>query len=165
MVELESEGELTRSEVALFLREFANELDDDAQDRDRERGEFVGDADGPDDTVDERREEHREEFIDDVDERDRDRERDDPVEGGRERREEFAEEEFAEEESLDHKRITLIVGGDSATVTVPNTVEFDVEVESRSPMFSSGVNQGIEFELSWDIENPDEIGEDWIEVE
>lgn len=160
MVELESEGELTRSEVALFLREFANELDDDAHDRDRERGEFVGDAGGPDDTVDERQEEHREEFIDDVDERDRDRERDDPVEGERERRE-----EFTEEESLDHKRITLIVGGDSATVTVPNTVEFDVEVESRSPMFSSGVNQGIEFELSWDIENPDEIGEDWIEVE
>lgn len=160
MVELESEGELTRSEVALFLREFANELDDDAHDTDRERGEFVGDADGPDDTFDERQEEHREEFIDDVDERERDRGQDDSFEGERERRE-----EFAGEGSLDHKRITLIVGGDSATVTVPNTVEFDVEVESRSPMFSFGVNQGIEFELSWDIENPDEIGEDWIEVE
>lgn len=115
MVELESEGELTRSEVAVFLREFADEIDD---------GLF-----------------------------------------GRHPDSEERKEEFTDEESLDPKRVTLIVGGDSATVTVPETVEFDVEIESRSPMLSSGVHQGIEFELSWEIENPDELNEDWIEVE
>lgn len=147
MVELESEGEMTRSEVAAFLREFASELDDGSVGGDME---FV---DG--ETLDEQQAEHREEFVDDQDDFD-----DETFGGDGQRRE-----EGAEGDSLDAKRITLIVGGDSATVTVPNTMEFDVEVESRSPMFSSGVNQEIEFELSWEIEDPDEIGDDRIEVE
>lgn len=115
MVELESEGEMTRGEVALFLREFAGEIDDSTFDR--EQGHEV----------------HREEFTD--------------------------------ESSLGPKRITLIVGGDSATVTVPETVDFDIEIESRSPMLSKGVHQEIEFELSWEIENPEELGDDRIAVE
>jgi len=115
MVELESEGDMTRSEVALFLREFADEVDD---------GTFASHLD---------QEERRD--------------------------------EATGEDPLEAKRTTLIVGGDSATVTVPETVEFDVEVESRSPMLSSGVHQEIEFELSWEIENPDELRDDWIEVE
>lgn len=116
MAELESRGEMTRSEVAAFLREFATELDGSVLDRDRERLEG----------------EHREEF---------------------------------DEEPIEAKRMTLIVGGSSATVTVPDTIEFDVEVESRSPMLGSGVHQEIEFELSWEIENPDELGDDRIEIE
>jgi hypothetical protein len=115
MAELESQGELTRSEVATFLREFANEIDDGLVDRRSDREE-IG-------------------------------------------------EELTDENSLDTKRITLIVGGDSATVTLPETMEFDVEIESRSPMLASGAHQGIEFELSWEIENPDELEGDWIEVE
>lgn len=115
MVELESEGELTRGEVALFLREFADEINEDTFDMKQSQDEH--------------------------------------------------QEEFTDEDLLEPKRITLIVGGDSATVTVPETVEFDIEVESRSPMFSSGVHQEIEFELSWKIENPDELSDDWIEVE
>lgn len=114
MVELESEGELTRNEVAVFLRKFADEL-----------------AAGPSDGT-----------------------------GGREQRPE--ETSGGDDRS---RRVTLIVGGDSATVTVPETVEFDVEVSSRSALLSSGVNQGIEFELSWDVENPDEAGSGGIEVE
>lgn len=117
MVELETEGELTRSEVAAFLREFADELDIGAIDRDRER--FDG-----------------------------------------ERRD-----ESTDEAPLESERITFIVGGDSATVTVPNTVEFDVEVESRSPMLSSSVSQEIDLELKWEVENPDEVGRDQIEIE
>lgn len=152
MVELESEGEMTRSEVAAFLREFASELDDGSVGGDME---FVDDEELDGETLDEQQAEHREEFVDDRDDFD-----DETFGGDGQRRE-----EGAEGDSLDAKRITLIVGGDSATVTVPNTMEFDVEVESRSPMFSSGVNQEIEFELSWEIEDPDEIGDDRIEVE
>jgi len=119
MVEIDSEGELTRSEVAAFLREFASELDDG-----------TGLEDG---TITREEMDHDEDFVD----------------AG----------------SLDPKRITLIVGGDSATVSIPHTVEFDIEVESRSPMLSSSVSQEIEFELSWKVENPDEMDEDWIEIE
>jgi hypothetical protein len=115
MVEIESEGEMTRGEVALFLREFAAEIDDGVFDGEEGQG----------------------------------------VHGG----------EFTDEGSLGAKRVTLIVGADSATVTVPEIVDFDIDIESRSPMFGSDVPQEIEFELSWEIENPEELGDDRIAVE
>lgn len=133
MAELDSEGNLTRSKVAAFLREFADEIDDGTSERHHGR------------------EERQEGFSDEDPERRHDQE---------ERRE-----EFSDDDSVDPKRVTLIVGGDSATVTVPDTVDFDVEVESRSPMFGSGVHQGIEFELSWEIEDPDQLSDDGIDVE
>jgi hypothetical protein len=79
MVELESKGELTRSEVAVFLREFAAELDAGLFEQQPEQGQA------------------------------RERNREDPAEG----------------EAIDSKRITLIVGGNSATVTVPKAVDFE----------------------------------------
>jgi len=118
MVELESKGELTRSEVAVFLREFVAELDAGLFEQQPEQGQA------------------------------RERNREDPAEG----------------EAIDPERITL-VGGNSATVTVPEAVDFDVRIESRSPMLSSSAHQGIEFDLSWEIENPDESSGDWIEIE
>lgn len=142
MVELESEGDLTRSEVALFLREFADEIDDGTfhrrLDQEEHGGEFADEEHGGEYTG----EEHGGEYTD-----------------------EEHEGEYTDENSLETKRVTLIVGGDSATVTVPEIVEFDVEVESRSPMLRSGVHQEIKFELSWEIENPDELDDDRIDVE
>ena len=138
MVELESAGEMTRSEVAAFLREFASELDDrQREEADDDTARVTGDREGV--TM----ERQTEGTSDDT----RTQESA-PIESARER-----------------KRITLIVGGNSATVTVPHTMNFDVEVESRSPMFGSGVKQGIDFELAWEIEDPDQLDDDWIEVE
>jgi|GEM_PF-2248865 len=62
-------------------------------------------------------------------------------------------------------RITLIVGGDSATVVVPEEVDFDVEVDSRSPMLGSGVRQEIGLSLAWDVEHPEETTDDLIQIE
>lgn len=138
MVELESAGEMTRSEVAAFLREFASELDDrQREEAGDDTARVTGDREGvttgrqTEGTSDDTR---TQEGV--------------PIESARER-----------------KRITLIVGGNSATVTVPHTMNFDVEVESRSPMFASGVKQGIDFELAWEIEDPDQLDDDGIEVE
>ena len=138
MVELESAGEMTRSEVAAFLREFASELDDRRhEEADDDTARATGDREG---VTTERQTEGTSD--------DTPPQEGVPIESARER-----------------KRITLIVGGDSATVTVPHTMNFDVEVESRSPMFGSGVKQGIDFELAWEIEDPDQLDDDWIEVE
>ena len=138
MVELESAGEMTRSEVAAFLREFASELDDrQREEADDDTARVTGDREG---VTTERQTEGTSD--------DTPPQEGVPIESARER-----------------KRITLIVGGDSATVTVPHTMNFDVEVESRSPMFGSGVKQGIDFELAWEIEDPDQLDDDWIEVE
>ena len=139
MVELESAGEMTRSEVAAFLREFADELNDrpTREEYDDDTARATGDREG---VTAERQTEGTSD--------DTPTQEGVPIESARER-----------------KRITLIVGGNSATVTVPHTMNFDVEVESRSPMFSSGVKQGIDFELAWEIEDPDQLDDDGIEVE
>ncbi|PSP59696.1 hypothetical protein BRC73_06155 [Halobacteriales archaeon QH_7_66_37] len=139
MVELESAGEMTRSEVAAFLREFADELNDrpTREEYDDDTARATGDREG---VTAERQTEGTS--------NDTRTQESAPIESARER-----------------KRITLIVGGNSATVTVPHTMNFDVEVESRSPMFSSGVKQGIDFELAWEIEDPDQLDDDGIEVE
>lgn len=111
MVELESEGEVSRGEVAAFLREFANEIDDGMLDREGDPADRIP-----------------------------------PNEES--------------ETAAEPNRVTFIVGGDSATVSVPDTVEFDVEVASRSPLLGSRVSQTIELELSWALEAAAERGDD-----
>ena len=146
MVELESAGEMTRSEVAAFLREFADELNDrpTREEYDDDTARVTGDREG---VTTERQAE------------------DDSVRDDRTRDDTRTREGTPVESARERKRITLIVGGNSATVTVPHAMEFDVEVESRSPMFGSGVKQGIDFELAWEINDPDQLDENWIEVE
>jgi hypothetical protein len=153
MVELETRGEMTRRQVADFLREFADELDD-----------------GP---GGHRGTEHREGTDYDAG-FEEDRSPRDEVSEGPSRDEPTAVDRAAagvdnDAEDETHrgepKRVTFIVGGDSATVTLPDTVEFDVEIGSRSPMLGSGVNQEIEFELAWEIDDPDVAHDDPIEIE
>ncbi len=132
MAELESEGELHRSEVARFLREFADEIEGRAA----TVGRSVEDADIP-----------PTETADEVVTQD-----DDGGPGDTEGR-------------RDRRRVTVIVGGDSATVTVPETVRFDIEIGSRSGMLSSGVDQQIDIMLSWAVEDAEAVQEEWLEVE
>ena len=135
MVELESGGRMSRAEVAAFLREFVEELEDGSANvttterDDRQTGTTEGrrDAAGAG---------RQREDADRTDRTIEDRDRTAPS---------------------DASRITFVVGGESATVTIPETLDFDVEVESRSPLLKSGVNQEVEFHLSWEIEEePDD---------
>lgn len=151
MVELESRGELSRDQVADFLHRFADELEgadgDNRSTADRE-GATTESAEA--DAIGDRREGRPVDEIEDDDPTDRHR-----TDSGE-----------VVEHTGNHERITLIVGGESATVSVPERFEFDVGVESRSPMLSSGVSQSIAFDLSWKIENPDQIDEEeWLAVE
>lgn len=143
MPELETEGEMTRGEVADFLREFADELDEG--DRQWERIEAAEGDEYSDRTQYEERDDDHEAYGED-DELDEHGDR-------------------IPDEALGSNRLTLIVGGDSATVTVPETLEFDVEVESRSPMLSSDVKQEISFELSWMLDDEDVYEDASIQVE
>ena len=122
---------MSRSEVAAFLREFVDELEHGSTD--------VGTANGRDD--------RRSGATGTPD---------DAAGSGRRRgdadRSEGALEDRERPVSSDASQITFVVGGDSATVTIPETVEFDVEVESRSPLLSSSTSQEVEFHLSWEIE-------------
>ena len=138
MVEIEAKGEMTRTEVASFLRKFADELEGDGTVRDRDDRGTGGGGDrqpaGDRDTTSGGRSDA-----------------DPPRNRGDEAR------------SSDTKQITFVVGGESATVTVPETFSFDVDVESRSPLLSSGKRQEIDLQLSWEVEEP-EHGDDTIEM-
>lgn len=122
---------MSRAEVAAFLREFVEELEDESGtvatgvEQDDRRSGATSDRD--DATGNDRRR--------------GDADRNDGALEGRERT-----------VASDASQITFVVGGDSATVTIPETVDFDVEVESRSPMLTSSTSQEVEFHLSWEIE-------------
>lgn len=136
MAEIESEGELTRSEIAAFFREFADELDARAHDGSHER-------------TAETREEGRAAQQRAAETGEVDRTAGDVV---RDR-----SDEDVTGESDHPERMTIVVGGDSATLTLPETMEFEVEVASRSPLLSSGITQSIEFDLAWEVEEmPDD---------
>ena len=146
MVELESGGRMSRDEVAAFLREFVEELEEGSTNvtTTAEPNDRRTDAAGSQrtDATGEGRRRH-----DDA---------------GRTGPEDRTIEERERTVPSDASRITFVVGGESATVTVPETLEFDVEVESRSPLLKSGVNQEVEFHLSWEIE--EQPGDDSIDL-
>jgi amphi-Trp domain-containing protein len=47
------------------------------------------------------------------------------------------------------EEVTLSAGGKSVTVTIPDTVEFEVQVECEGPAGEPG-ELSVEFELEWD---------------
>lgn len=123
---------MSRAEVAAFLREFVEELESGSASvtTTAERDDRQSGATGS--------------------------RRDDAAETGRQREDGDRTDRTIEDRDRtvpnDASRITFVVGGESATVTIPETLDFDVEVESRSPLLKSGVNQEVEFHLSWEIE-------------
>mgnify|MGYP001071399297 CR=1 FL=1 len=56
------------------------------------------------------------------------------------------------EGTTEPETMTVVVGDQSATVALPDRLALDVEIESRSPLLESAVEQSIELELTWDVE-------------
>lgn len=156
MVEIESSGQTSRAEVAAFLRQFVEELEGKSQRRTADTGQSdpsgAGRADrtGAADDPDRSRIEVEQSGNRDSDDDRTDRPTDADRQGDADR----------EPNRGDDREITFVVGGDSATVTIPESIEFDVEVQSRSPMLKSTVSQVVDFKLSWKTDK--HRGEDTI---
>jgi amphi-Trp domain-containing protein len=58
--------------------------------------------------------------------------------------------------------VTVRAGDQSVSVTPPNRVEFEVKVEREGPANGPG-ELGLEFELEWDEDTPDDADELSIE--
>lgn len=105
MVQIDNTHERTRSEVADYLREFANKLDRlTASDPSR------ADDEVPTDSAD--------------------------------------------------RKITLVTGNESATIKPPETVTFDVEVDTESGLLEQGGEHSATLRLRWDgshVEADDEL--------
>jgi hypothetical protein len=62
----------------------------------------------------------------------------------------------AVETGREAETMTVVVGDESATVVLPERLVMEVEIGSRSGILESGVDQHIELDLSWTVEETPE---------
>ena len=62
------------------------------------------------------------------------------------------------------ENVTLSAGADSVTVTIPETVEFEVEVEREGKAGKPG-ELSVEFELEWDEDSVGTGGDGALSIE
>ena len=62
------------------------------------------------------------------------------------------------------ENVTLSAGSDSVTVTIPETVEFEVEVEREGKAGKPG-ELSVEFELEWDEDSVGSDGDGTLSIE
>ena len=169
MAEIETSRELSRADVAAYLREFADQLDargthhsDDVGDTARDRRDATtGRGETPETQTD-------------------DRSTNVGVESGTETHErttahsDTTEQEPPSEADRDdgtadvghgtrYDKVTFFVGNDSATINPPETRTLDVAVDSDSAMLSSLNRRSVDFHLEWDTDAVDD--EDELHIE
>jgi hypothetical protein len=169
MAEIETSRELSRADVAAYLREFADQLD--------ARG--TPHSDGVDDTARDRRDTTTGRSATPETQAD-DRGTNVGVESGTETQERTAaqqdtttqeptSEADGDSDTADvghgtrYEKVTFFVGNDSATINPPETMTLDVAVDSDSAMLSSANRRSVDFHLEWDTDAVDDEGELHIE--
>lgn len=64
--------------------------------------------------------------------------------------------------TADDRKVTVIVGNESATISPPKTLSFGVEVDAEDSLLGGPTGErGVVFSLSWaseDVETDDELG-------
>lgn len=134
MASLETTQERTRSEIAAYLREFADELDPETRTEDATRGTAAGTSGT--DATDTSRTNRRTDDADAAGDRDPDR-----------------------AASVGDK-VTVIAGNESATINPPRTCAFDVAIDTDSDLLNAGAERSTTFTIRWDaehVENDDEL--------
>lgn len=132
MAELDVKKQRSRTEIANYLREFADKLD--------ERGDVV------------------DEFGSETEKTDMTGTKTSGAETTETDRP-GTEAQGTQTRSADHG-MTIIVDNESATVTPPETMHFGVEVETDSSLLETGMDRGVTLSLRWDadqVEAPDKL--------
>ncbi|SEO56838.1 hypothetical protein SAMN04487948_103271 [Halogranum amylolyticum] len=155
MTEIETSRELSRADVAAYLREFADQLD----------AKGTHEADGT--TRSDRERTNPAETRPD----DRTTATNATSDTGRDRSVEPSEN--AERTDTDsgadvghrtkYDKVTFYVGDDSATINPPETMTLDVAVDSDSAMLTSASRRSVDFHLEWDADAVDDGDELHIE--
>lgn len=133
MAEIETEREMSRAEVAAYLHEFADRLGGGGSAGGETSGERASGG----------------EFVTAAED-----ERDDEASVSNE-----ADAPGKTPQGEYGGKVTFTVGNESATVNPPDTVHFEMAVDSTSGMLESGARETVEFALHWDAEATDENGE------
>jgi hypothetical protein len=70
-----------------------------------------------------------------------------------------------ESRDQDDRRVTFMVGEDSATIKPPETVTFEIEVDSDTALIGSRTTYEVMFELAWETDTTDDgQDEDVLEI-
>jgi hypothetical protein len=144
MADIKTEREMSRTDVATYLHRFADKLDGNADDAARTTEDDAARTTGDDaarttgDDVESSSGSETTAATDEVDETTR---RDQAESAG------------------STERVTFTLGNDSATVNPPETIQFEVAVDSTAGMLESGSHETVAFTLQWDAEPTDDEGE------
>ncbi|MFC6834982.1 amphi-Trp domain-containing protein [Halomarina ordinaria] len=148
MSSLEAEREMTRAEVAAYLREFADRLDGSATGTGESSSGTEANTSGRSSvtgTEDEARTPESQRGTD----------------GNAASTTSTTNAADSQESGTGagSEKVTLVVGNESATVNPPEAMDFAVEVSGNDPVFGAG-RQGVEFGLYWradEVEEDDEL--------
>lgn len=158
MAEIETSRELSRADVAAYLREFADQLDakgtHEAAETTRSDRERTNPAETrPDDRT------TATDVTSDTG-RDRSAERSEPTGRDVERTDDGGADVG---HRTKYDKVTFYVGDDSATINPPETMTLDVAVDSDSAMLVSASRRSVDFHLEWDADAVDDGDELHIE--
>jgi hypothetical protein len=158
MADTEAEREMSRTEVADYLRTLADELDTttptqtehqnetsdvpegDHQQRDETRSASASASEGePSDESG---------VLDSLADGDHENEA-----GGDQRNHSDRDRDRSDDSEQSPRKVTFMVGNDSTTINPPETVAFEMAVGSESSVFGSETGRIARFALHWDEEN------------
>jgi hypothetical protein len=155
MADTEAEREMSRPEVADYLRTFADELDTSTTTQTEHQSETSDAPEGEHQQRDETRSTSEEPASDEsgvlnslAD--------DDHENGADDDQRTHSDRDRAGESEQPPQKVTFMVGNDSTTINPPDTVAFEMAVDSESSIFGAETGRTARFALHWDEENVSE---------
>jgi hypothetical protein len=152
MADTEAEREMSRPEVADYLRTFADELDTSTTTQTEHQSETSDAPEGENQQRDETRSTSEETpsdesgVLDSLADDNHENEADDDQRTHSDR-------DQAGESGQSPRKVTFMVGNDSTTINPPDTVAFEMAVDSESSIFGAETGRTARFALHWDEEN------------
>jgi type IV secretory pathway VirB10-like protein len=164
MADTEAEREMSRTEVADYLRTFADELDTNTPTQTEHQSETSDAPEGEEQQRDETRstsdsaseEESSDEsgVLDSLADDDHENEA-----GDDQRNHSDRDRDRSDDSEQSPRKVTFMVGNDSTTINPPETVAFEMAVDSESSIFGAETGRTARFALHWDEENVSEDDE------
>lgn len=156
MAEIEASRELSRADVAAYLREFADQLDA-REAQHAPTGRSVDDTTNGHGTIPSRDTSNR------SDTETHGTTTSPPDAAGPESDTGTDADETDANHGATYEKVTFFVGNDSATINPPETMTLDIAVDSDSAMLSSANRRSVDFHLEWDTDGVDDDGDLHIE--
>lgn len=161
MADIDAERRMNRSDVAEYLRSFADELDaSETTDANRsETDDRTGTVERRDerapgddiDTIEDPDSESPDASDDDTDHTtDGERSDDGDTVDGPDDGDGSSRSSGSDESNRSGGRVTFMVGNESATINPPDEVTFEVSVDSESSLIGTGTGRTARFALHWD---------------